>query len=463
MHLAFDGMMLMPSERDLIQQIQSHITRLVQAMADAGFWHGRWLRQAEEEQQRRISDAEAEYQQAITEARSAYERQLHRATQEHERQVTVVEARYQQVMSKALEDYESVVQGAIDNTEALTQSAGLLAASWDDPPWGSWAPPAEGSVPPFIRTGQLVEAGHWNRLTLPALLPLIGGRNVLLKASGAAKATAVRTVRSLMFRLLATLPPGKLRFLLIDPVGLGQNVAAFMHLADYDEALVTSKAWTEPNHIEQRLADLSAHMETVIQKFLRDKYPTMEAYNAEAGEVAEPYRLLMVVNFPVNFTDVAARRLVSIAANGPRCGVYTLITVDTQQPLPYGFNLADLERTATVIAWDSKRFVWQDEDFKHCLLELDESPPTELFDRILPVVGVAAKEASRVEVPFGRIAPPPELWWHGDTRDSLVAPLGRAGATKVQVLDLGKGTAQHALVAGKTGAGKSTLLHTLIA
>jgi hypothetical protein len=40
--------------------------------------------------------------------------------------------------------------------------------------------------------------------------------------------------------------------------------------------------------------------------------------------------------------------------------------------------------------------------------------------------------------------------------------LGRAGATQRQCLDLGKGTAQHALIAGKTGSGKSTLLHALI-
>jgi hypothetical protein len=41
-------------------------------------------------------------------------------------------------------------------------------------------------------------------------------------------------------------------------------------------------------------------------------------------------------------------------------------------------------------------------------------------------------------------------------------PLGRAGATKLQYLDLGKGTSQHALIAGKTGSGKSTLLHALV-
>jgi len=41
-------------------------------------------------------------------------------------------------------------------------------------------------------------------------------------------------------------------------------------------------------------------------------------------------------------------------------------------------------------------------------------------------------------------------------------PIGRTGATKLQYLALGKGTRQHALVAGKTGSGKSTLFHVII-
>jgi DNA segregation ATPase FtsK/SpoIIIE-like protein len=40
--------------------------------------------------------------------------------------------------------------------------------------------------------------------------------------------------------------------------------------------------------------------------------------------------------------------------------------------------------------------------------------------------------------------------------------LGRAGATKLQTMKLGKGTSQHVLISGKTGSGKSTLLHALI-
>ena len=41
-------------------------------------------------------------------------------------------------------------------------------------------------------------------------------------------------------------------------------------------------------------------------------------------------------------------------------------------------------------------------------------------------------------------------------------PIGRMGATRLQMLRLGKGVAQHALIAGKTGSGKSTLLHALV-
>ena len=53
-------------------------------------------------------------------------------------------------------------------------------------------------------------------------------------------------------------------------------------------------------------------------------------------------------------------------------------------------------------------------------------------------------------------------WWKKNTAKGLVAPLGPVGAQKLQYMDLGKGTAQHALICGKTGSGKSTLLHVLI-
>jgi hypothetical protein len=52
--------------------------------------------------------------------------------------------------------------------------------------------------------------------------------------------------------------------------------------------------------------------------------------------------------------------------------------------------------------------------------------------------------------------------WTEDTTEELRVPIGRSGATKLQYLEIGKGTRQHALIAGKTGSGKSTLFHVMI-
>ena len=142
-----------------------------------------------------------------------------------------------------------------------------------------------------------------------------------------------RTLQSTMLRVLASLPAGKVRFTVIDPVGLGQSFAGFMHLADHDELPMIEKIWTEPRHIEQQLNDLTEHMENVIQTYLRNEYETIDEYNAAAGEIAEPYHFLVMADLPANLTENAGQRLTSIAQTGARCGVYTLMACDTRQSL----------------------------------------------------------------------------------------------------------------------------------
>jgi len=319
-------------------------------------------------------------------------------------------------------------------------------------------------IPRLTRVGLFRASSAYNKIVLPALLPIIGERSVLVKASGGAKDQAIGALQSIMLRLFLSLPPGKLRFLLIDPVGSGVNMAAFLNIRNDEvkkKLIMGERIWTESNHIEQRLADLSEHMETVIQQYLTNKYPTMEDYNKDVGEVAEAYRLLCIANFPVNFTEASARRLVNIAVNGPKTGVYALIMADTEKELPYDFSLGYLERAVTVIEHTSNGFIWKDDVFGKCTLELDSPPPRDQFNALVEKVGHAAEAALKVEIPFEKIAPRQETWWNATASDGIQVPIGKQG-TKPLLFDLGKGTAQHALVVGKTGSGKSTLLHSLI-
>ncbi|HEX2971189.1 MAG TPA: FtsK/SpoIIIE domain-containing protein, partial [Tepidisphaeraceae bacterium] len=410
---------------------------------------------------------------ALLEAQQRHESELQAAHQRHQQQIATNEQRHQEdriALERRLTD-------GLPQIQAPTDQAMLnFVSDWNDPRWQNWTPPTQfPSLVPFgqmtvdlrkvadsiPRTGQLTiklpEA-----FSAPATFAFPRHASLLIQTDRDGRPHAFRALQMVMARLLTSLPPGRVRFTLIDPVGLGQNFAGFMHLADHDEALVGARIWTESEHIEQRLADLTEHMETVIQKYLRNEFDTIDDYNAQAGELAEPYRFLVIADFPQAFTDDALRRLSSIATTGARCGVYTLILRDTRQPLPPGIHLDELESHSVTLVWDGQTFTWKDEVFQQFPLVLDPPPSEEALTHILDRVGQYAKEAKRVEVAFNTIAPTPEQRWSLSATDELRVAIGRLGATRLQTLRLGRGVAQHALLAGKTGSGKSTLLHVLI-
>ncbi len=383
--------------------------------------------------------------------------------------------RYQQSWIELIHTWQADIARLGGLSDALCAAANEICPAWKTVAHEDTEFPK--ISPPILNLGRVdvdlsqIESGispnprlktDRNHFDLPVLLPLHEQPSLILQATGAGRDAAVKTLQSTMLRFLTSLPPGKVRFTIFDPVGLGANFSAFMHLADFDELLVTSRIWTEPSHIEKRLADLTEHMETVLQTYLRNEFSTIDEYNEFAGEVAEPYRVLVVANFPVNFTEVALRRLVSIAEGGSRCGVYLLLSFDKSQELPRGFHAADLEKHATVLQWTDGGFRSSDRELAAWPLRLDQPPPPEEFGQIVRLAGQHSRDVRRVEVPFERVAPAEDRFWTSDSRTGIDVPIGRAGATKLQHLRLGKGTSQHVLVAGKTGSGKSTLLHALI-
>ncbi|MBA4105127.1 MAG: cell division protein FtsK [Pirellula sp.] len=300
------------------------------------------------------------------------------------------------------------------------------------------------------------------RLVLPATMPLREQPRMVITADGAGRRAAAEVLQLMMLRFLTSMPAGKLRFTIIDPAGLGENFAAFMHLADYDEQLVASRIWTDPKQIDDRLTLISQHMEKVLQKYLRNEFATIHQYNESAGEVAEPYHVVVAANFPHGFSDSAARKLISISQSGPRCGVFTLLSIDTDQKLPHEFRLQPLLDDAVHLQWVDNRLVWKYPLFEKLPLELDRIPDPETLNGLLRTAGEQSRKASRVEVPFAMVAPAPDKLWSEDSARELVVPIGRAGAKELQSLRFGIGTSQHALISGKTGSGKSTLLHALI-
>ena len=285
---------------------------------------------------------------------------------------------------------------------------------------------------------------------------------ILFETAKTGRDEAIGALNNLILRLLSTAPPGRLNFSIIDPVGLGQSFAGITHLSDFGENLINGRIWTQAAQIENRLAELNEHMEKVIQMYLRNEYATIAEYNEKAGTIAEKYHFLVVADFPVNFSETATKRLLSIAASGARCGVFTLIHWDRRQALPPEVVADDLRKSSVCLTIKGSEFVINDRPLDGTKLLLEAPPDAATVTGFIQKVGQASISANRIEVPFEQIAPAADEAWSLDTTSELRIPIGRTGATKLQYLAIGQGTRQHALIAGKTGSGKSTLFHVII-
>jgi hypothetical protein len=378
---------------------------------------------------------------------------------------------------QALEAEWKAMTGPLYETiNSSTTLAQKLFPPWTAPELKNWTPPKHfADAAKFAQLNvdllKLCEAVPKDkRLALPGpaafSLPLCLGYpengSLLFETADIGHDDAIAALNNVILRLLSVSPPGRLNFSIIDPVGLGQNFAGVMHMADYEEQIINNRIWTQSSQIEQRLADLNEHMEKVIQMYLRNEYQTIAEYNEQAGVIAEKYHFLVVADFPVNFSESAAKRLLSIAASGARCGVYMLIHWDQRQPLPQEFLPNELRKSCVCISGKGQEFLLTGRAAPGADLVLDEPPFPEMAIEFIHQVGRSSRDSSRVEVPFEQVIPPESEIWSEDTTKELVVPIGRTGATKLQNLAIGKGTCQHGLIAGKTGSGKSTLFHVII-
>ncbi len=349
------------------------------------------------------------------------------------------------------------------------------------PPWATanvsnWDPPGEAPVAipiGLVKVEAATLAGslpHDPRFALPALenftapfaLEFPNSGSLILETDGSGSAAAADAINSIILRLLAVHPPGRASFVFIDPVGLGKDFAGLMHLADYEETMITHRIWTQTTQIEERLSEINEHIEKVIQMYLRNEFANITEYNAQAGTIAEKYRFVVIAGFPAAFSDTAAKRLMSIASSGARCGVNLIIQRDLRLP-PLDAALEDeLKRACLRVTYRNGEFHLADAPRGADVVVFDPPPGAADSTVLVHRIGKASIDSNRVQVPFSQIAPPNGALWKSETSDELQVPIGRTGAKKLQMLAIGKGTRQHVLVAGKTGSGKSTLFHVII-
>ncbi len=392
-------------------------------------------------------------------------------------------------MAQSLEQERQRITREIDRTEAFGAQR-IRAASQRAVGWitrgRKWAQQY------FPRWEQLTTNDRWNHQLSCPVLPLGSVRidsmlpeSVRLDAGGNItaqvnfepfrdgyltitadpnSATTRQFIQMLILRALTNLPPGKTQIAVVDPPGLGRDYGWLMHLGDYDPELVTHRVWTQSGHIAKHLNYLALKAEDFIQQSLRNQYATIEDYNRDAGPLAEPYRILVWSSFPLGLDDQCWKPLQSILDTGARCGIIPIFLIDPAQPWDVSDRRDLLMRRGLHVSVDSSssRIVFNSGELASMPVEPASAPDEQTANQIIHQIGRRARLASRVEVPLAGIAQPRDQWWQGDSTASLEIPIGQSGVGRIQSLKLGVGTAQHAIIAGKTGSGKSTLLHAVI-
>lgn len=421
--------------KDLLDEIVRSLRGLFSLRSEAEYIKATWVKQAEAENGKKTASLEAAYQNRLSDLKKAYEK-----------------------------GRDQIYAGC----RAIRQESALVGADWPDPLWRSWSA-SRTRFAPLIRIGLLRERQD-RQFATPAFVPIVGGKNLLIKSprDPQAKTQARLIIKNIVQRLLATCPPGKVRFIFIDPINSGENMAPFMRLKDFNASLVGAKVWTETQDIEKQLQLLTEHIEIVVQRYLSNRHRDIASYNRQAGDVEEPYRVLVIEDFPSRFSDSSIQRLENVIRSGNRCGVCVLLVLDTDEQLPYGSSqafISELERASTVVEFDGTRFVLRDAVLSESLLVIDNESTAQLLDQILDAVGPMAEDANRIEVPFERIVPLGKDFWEGKSAEGLSMAIGRDLETNTRcdfVIGRKEGIPPNILIAGRVGQGKSNLLHVIV-
>lgn len=305
--------------------------------------------------------------------------------------------------------------------------------------------------------------------------------------NAATRDTVVSNLNAMTLQLFMTNPAGKIRFTFISPSDAGDAFSTFMRFTDVDERLVDTHVWVDSQRIEERLDVLLDRAQTISQDYLRGQYNDILEYNQAAGKNAEPLQFLMVADFPRGFTQGALEKLENVMSNGPKNGIYTILSGDMSELL--GSNDGNDQRYNAVLrrVCSKLTFFYFDEkgihvpnvqsprvSGTHAMIDQIYLPmilPTNrsLVDSTIETLKKAIHAAERVTITYDDVMDGlpqmPERWFGYSDRQGLSVPFALSGANKVLSLELASDALSpkyHTLVTGMIGSGKSTLLHTLI-
>ncbi len=325
---------------------------------------------------------------------------------------------------------------------------GLASIPPNDARWRSRQLVGAG-IPAYVRVGEL-DAGT------PVAAPLL--RTNGWKVTADRNESARRLLQSVAMRLVAAAEPFRLRIDAFDPRLTG-TMGLLGHLTTKYPQLVPRATHTA----EQLHAVLSGLVDVSSLRASRQAqlgHQRFEDLIRETGRVTDPYRLVILFDYPAGIDTLAQRDLLRLAATGGQRGICFLAhhdpsmtpenDVDTKQlldlltPVAISGDTVEISRLPGVRA------------------KLDPPFDANVAAGICDVVAELADIAVLPTIEFTRTLPDRSTWWR-PVKDELSTVIGYDDRTPALVrLRSGNPALPHVLVGGAVGQGKSNLLLVMI-
>ena len=276
------------------------------------------------------------------------------------------------------------------------------------------------------------------------------GGNLLLRYANKHRQACFDAVNTLISRMLAATPGGKMQVVMVDTKEMEGTCGAFNSLNKG-----VYKVVSRPEDFTSMLNEELSHTENIIQNLLQGDITNIAEYNRTKSEKL-PFTLWVLKDIPQGRGGDFNEKLAKILRNGPRAGVSVLVLLGEETDNP----LASAPIETCYFTSGSPAFKPSDTP----QITLPETFSTDTVSAIVKKVNQALEVKTDTILRFSEYMLPVSDWWKGESAKRADLPFGISKEMKTTALQITQESGQNtAVVIGKPGSGKSVFLHTIIA
>lgn len=358
---------------------------------------------------------------------------------------------------RAHDDVGGAVSEAVAAAAAVAARRGVeLAPALASLPYdadGWTAPhPTSDAPPAYVRVGDLD-----SRTNVPVVLPTTTVRGWQVWSDRGE--SAYELLQHGVLRLVASTRPPMLRVDAYDPRLTGA-LGLFGRLQQRAPDVMPPPAHSA-DALAAVLADLVATSSRRATRLAQFGHESFAELAAAATRNAEPYRVLVLLDYPAGIDARAQRELVRVATTADRRGICLLVHHDPDTAAERGVAVEDLLTLLHPVAVEAGRL--ELDGLERLPARLDPPPDPTVVTAAGDAVADLAGRAALPSADFADTLPPEDEWWRPVT-DELATVIGYDDDDLPARLRLRSGNPPlpNVLIGGAVGSGKSNLLHTLV-